>query len=195
MCIRDSLYVTDSVNNSIRKITPAGVVTTIVSGFNNPFGIVSDNASPPILYVTDQGNNSIKKVAYSGGAWGVTLFAGSSTNAAGLPTNANGTSATFNAPQGITIDSTFTNLYVVDALNNAVRKIVIAAPQAVSLIAGSGAGTPGSANNSTGTSATFNSPMSITYGGGNLYITDQNGTTLRVIGVTGTNAVTNLTIN
>ena len=189
------LYVTDSVNNTIRKISAAGVVTTIASGFNNPWGIVSDNASPPILYVTDIASNSIKKVSNTGGTWSVSTFAGSLAGAAGLPSNANGTSATFNYPLGITIDGTYSNLYVVDSNNNSIRQIVIAAPQAVTLIAGSSAGTAGSANNTTGSSATFSQPTGIAYGGGNIYVIDQGGTSVRVISTTGTNAVSKQAIN
>ena len=189
------LYVTDSVNKTIRKISAAGVVSTIASGFNSPWGIVSDNASPPVLYVTDNGSNSIKMVSNIAGTWSVSTFAGSVGGTAGLPANANGTSATFNAPLGITIDSTYANLYVVDGNNNAIRQITIAAPQAVTLIAGSSAGTAGNAINTTGTSARFNAPIGITYGGGNLYVIDQNGGAIKVISTTNPYAVTTQTIN
>ena len=189
------LYVTDSANNTIRKISAAGVVSTIASGFNSPWGIVSDNASPPVLYVTDIGSNSIKKVVITGGTGSVSTFAGSLAGTAGLPANANGTSATFNYPLGIAIDSTYSNLYVVDGNNNAIRQIAIAAPQAVTLIAGSSTGTAGNSINATGTSARFNAPLGITYGGGNLYVIDQNGSTIKVISTTNPYAVTSQTIN
>jgi len=189
------LYVTDSVNNTIRKISSTGVVTTIASGFNAPWGIVSDNSSPPILYVTDVGSNSIKKVLNTAGAWSVSTFAGSLTGVAGLPSNANGTSATFNEPLGITIDSAYANLYVVDGNNNAIRQIAIAAPQTVTLIAGSSTGSTGSLNNTTGTLATFSQPTSIAFGGGNLFVIDQNGTSIRVVSVSGTNSVSKQSVN
>jgi hypothetical protein len=189
------LYVTDSVNNTIRKISSAGVVSTIASGFNSPWGIVSDNTSPPTLYVTDVGNNSIKKVSNTAGTWSVSTFAGSVGGTAGLPANANGTSATFNFPLGITIDGTFANLYVVDGNNNVIRQIAIAAPQTVTLIAGSNAGKAGNAINATGTSATFSQPTGIAYGGNNLYVIDQNGTSIKVISTAAPYPVTKLTIN
>ena len=189
------LYVTDSANNTIRKISAGGGVSTIASGFNSPWGITSDNASPPTLYVTDVGNNSIKKVSNTAGTWSVSTFAGSVGGAPGLPANANGTSATFNFPLGITIDSTFANLYVVDGNNNAIRQIAIAAPQTVTLIAGSNVGTAGNAINTTGTSSTFSQPTGIAYGGNNLYVIDQNGASIKVISTTAPYPVTKLTIN
>jgi hypothetical protein len=70
-----NMYVADTQNNSIRKITPAGVVTTIagngVSGsadgngasatFNRPMGI-SVNSAGTLIYVADTGNNLIRKI-------------------------------------------------------------------------------------------------------------------------------------
>ena len=189
------LYITDSGNNKIRKISVAGVVSTIATDFNFPWGIVSDNASPPVLYVTDIGSNSIKKVSNTAGTWSVSTFAGSPVGVSGLPTNANGTSATFNAPLGITIDSAYSNLYVVDGNNNAIRQIAIAAPQAVTLIAGSNSGTAGNSINANGNFARFNAPLGITYGGGYLYVIDQNGSAIKVISTTNPYAVTSQTIN
>jgi len=193
--VTGDIYVAeDSVNNSIRKITPAGVVTTIVTGLVSPWGITSDNASPPVLYITNQTGNSIKKVAFVAGAWSVSTFAGSVAGTAGLA-NGNGTAATFSSPLGITIDDTFTNLYVVDNANNSIRKITIAAPQTVTTIAGTNPVAAGAADNATGTLATFNTPTSIAYGGGNLYVTDQGGKAIRVISTTAPNAVTTKTLN
>jgi sugar lactone lactonase YvrE len=69
----DNLYVADTKNNRIRKITPSGQVTTIagtgVMGdkigsanqalFKNPTGLLYKNG---IIYITDKGNNKIKKL-------------------------------------------------------------------------------------------------------------------------------------
>ena len=187
-----NIYVTDSGNNVIRMITPAGVVSTIASGFNNPWGITIDNAPTQNLYVTDIGTHSIKKLTNTAGAWSVSTFAGSLTGASGLPTNATGTAALFNTPAGITTDNT--NLYVVDSGNNAIRQIVLAT-QAVTVLAGASNGAAGSANNATGTSATFSTPISAVYAQNNVYVIDQNGTSIRVVSTTGANAVTSQTIH
>ncbi len=185
-----NLYVTDSGNNTVRKIE-AGTktVTTIASGFNNPWGITIDSATPQNLYVTDIGTNSVKKVTLAGA---VTTFAGNVAGNSGLPTNAIGTAAYFNYPLGITTDGTY--LYVVDGGNNAIRRIDLTTKD-VLLIAGSSAGTAGSAVNATGTLATFSEPYAITYGAGFLYVSDQGGALIRKISTTAPYAVTALTLN
>ncbi len=186
-----NLYVTDSGNNTVRKIA-AGTktVTTIASGFNNPWGITIDSDIPQNLYVTDIGTNSVKKVTLAGA---VTTFAGNIGGNYGPSTNANGTSAYFKFPLGITTDNNY--LYVVDSGNNAVRSISLTPPYAVLLMAGSSAGTSGNTVNSTGTSALFSSPYAITYGNGALYVTDQSGTVIREVSTTSPFGVTALTLN
>ena len=126
-----TVYVTDSTNNTIRKITPAGVVTTLaglagVSGsqdgtgggasFNNPTGITVDSAGN--LYVADTGNSTIRAITPAGVV----------TTLAGLPTIAgldDGTNAAlFNQPRALAIDAS-NNLFVVDTGNAAIRKVTL----------------------------------------------------------------------
>jgi sugar lactone lactonase YvrE len=57
-----NLYVTDSGNKTVRKITPAGQVSTISSGFNQPNGIAIDPTGN--LYVVDSGNRSVTMLAF-----------------------------------------------------------------------------------------------------------------------------------
>jgi YVTN family beta-propeller protein len=187
-----NLYITDSGNNSVRMITPAKVVSTIATGFRNPWGITMDNATPPNLYVTDIGTNSVKKLTLSAGVWSVSTLAGNSSGISGLPSNANGTAAFFNYPLGITTDGAY--LYVVDQGNNAIRRIDLATRD-VLLMAGSSIGAAGSAVNATGTLATFSSPFAITYGAGTLYVTDQDGARIRKIGTTTPYPVTAFILN
>lgn len=129
----DNLYVVDSANHNVRKITSAGVVTTFagsnaavpVSGdvdatgtaarFNGPYGICLDPYGN--FYVTDTGNRKIKKI--DAGAV-VTTIAGSGA-AGGV--NGTGINASFNTPIGITTDGS--SLFVSDSVNCNIRKITI----------------------------------------------------------------------
>lgn len=149
--------------------------------FNVPAFIASDGT---YLYVTDAGNNAIRKIALTTG--GVTTLAGSLTGASGV-TDGIGTSALFNDPRGIVSDGT--NLYIADAGNNNIRKIVIATGM-VTTLAGSTAGASGVAD-AIGTTALFNFPIGITKLGTNLYVSDSSNYTIRKIDLT-TNAVTTL---
>ena len=127
---RGNLYVTDQQNNRIRKITAAGVVSTLAGGaaggfadgtagaaaFSQPVGIV---ISPDgNLYVADLTNNRIRQVTPAGV---VTTLAG--TGGGGFA-DGNGTNAQFNQPAGVAVDAQG-NLYVADNLNNRIRKITI----------------------------------------------------------------------
>lgn len=186
-----NLYVTDSVNNTVRKIaTGTKAVTTVASGFNNPWGITIDNDLPQNLYVTDIGTHSVKKVTLAGA---VSTFAGNVAGNPGDPTNADGTAAFFRNPLGITTDGNY--LYVVDSGNNAIRRIDLTAPYTVSLMAGSAAKTAGNMDSTTGTLALFSEPWGITYGGNFLYVTDQAATLIRKVSTAGLFPVSRITLN
>ena len=121
-----NLYVADRKNDRIRKIViSTGVVTTLAGSsqgytddtgtsarFYLPRGITTDGTN---LYVADTNNHKIRKIVISTGV--VTTLAGSSSGS----TDATGTSARFQFPQGITTDGT--NLYVSDTYNHRIRKI------------------------------------------------------------------------
>ena len=194
-----NLYVTDSDNNTIRKIVIAtGAVTTIagvaslgmvsssVDGtgadarFFSPHGVASDGAGH--LYVADTENHNVRQVVIASAA--VTTIAG-----AGRPTLADGTGAAarFNNSAGIASDGAG-NLYVADTANSAIRKVVIATG-AVTTIAG--AGWSGSADG-TGAAARFNNPEGVASDrAGNLYVADTGNNTIRQVALS-TGAVTTL---
>ena len=190
----DNLYLADSWNQTIRKITSAGVVSTLAgyagtygttdgtsssARFYYPSAVATDNTN---IYVTDTSNNSIRQIVISTGV--VTTLAGNTSGTSGY-VNATGTSAYFYSPVGIASDGT--NLYVTDFNNHVIRKIVISTGVVTTL---AGSGTTGYVN-ATGSSAYFAYPLGITYYSGNLYITDQLGTRIRIVS-TSTGATTTL---
>lgn len=164
-----NIYVADYDNHKIRKVTPAGVVTTLAGStqgnangtgtaaqFNAPSGVAVDAAGN--VYVADTGNHRIRKIT-PGGA--VTTFAGSSSgysDTAGF--------VRFNAPQDLALDASG-NVYVADTGNHKIRKITSAG--VVSTLAGAAAGFA----DGIGTTAQFNTPSGVaTDASGNIFVAD-----------------------
>jgi sugar lactone lactonase YvrE len=180
------VYVADSSNHLIRKITKDGVVSTVAgqsglagsgngSGtsvtFNYPQGLAVDSTGT--VYVADSSNHLIRKITKDGV---VSTLAGSGS--AGSGSNGSGTSATFRAPSGLAVDSTGT-VYVADTGNHLIRKIT--KDGVVSTLAGSGL--PGSDNGS-GTSATFRAPSGLAVdSAGTVYVADYSNHLIRKIAV------------
>jgi DNA-binding beta-propeller fold protein YncE len=129
LCVdaQGNVYVADTGNNEIRKITPQGAVTTLagngtagledgkytVSEFNKPQGIALDGKGN--LFVGDTGNNVIRKISVATGS--VVTFAGSGQIGANDSSLA---LSTFNSPEGLVID-TFGRIIVCDTGNNLIR--------------------------------------------------------------------------
>ncbi len=117
----DNLYVTDAYANSVRKITPAGVVTTlgelpgIVGGYPSIAGIAVDSTGS--LYVIDPGLGTIRKRSAAGV---VTTFAG--LHAVCGADDGSASDAIRCTPNGLALD-TAGNLYIVDSGEQRVRKI------------------------------------------------------------------------
>jgi hypothetical protein len=180
-----NVYVADTNNNTIRKITPTGVVTTLAgtagvtghvdgsgaaASFSRPYGVATDSANN--VYVADANNNNIRMVTLAGV---VTTLAGT----AGVTGSADGTGATasFNFPASVATDSAG-NVYVADYFNSTIRKITPAA--AVTTLAGAAAVT-GYADG-TGATASFNSPAGVGADStGNVYVADTYNNTIRKI--------------
>jgi sugar lactone lactonase YvrE len=178
-----NVYVADWDNQLIRKIT-GGVVSTFAgqqgvtgatnatgtaASFNYPNSVAVDSSGN--IYIADEYNQLIREIT-PGGV--VSTLAGQ----AGVTgaTNATGTAATFNYPQGIAVDSSG-NVYVGDTNNFLIRKITPGG--VVSTLAGSGTGM---AVNGTGTAASFDGPTGVAVdSSGNVYVADHNADEIRKI--------------
>lgn len=182
-----NLYVTDSRNHTIRKITPAGVVSTFAgaagqAGSNDGSGAAARFTTPQRLtsdargnlYITDSG--AIRKITPAGV---VSTLAG--TVGQGGSTDGSGAAARFNFAQGVAVDASG-NLYIADSNNHTIRKITPTG--VVSTFAGA-AGQPGT-NDGSGAVARFNFPKGLTIdASGNLYVADRGNATIRKITPTG----------
>ena len=171
-----NVYVGDSMNHTIRKITLAGEVTTLAGGaghsgsadgigsaarFNRPHHVRVDGAGN--VYVADTGNHTIRKITPAGV---VTTLAGS----AGHSGSADGAASTarFNEPFGVAVTSNG-HVYVADTLNQTIRRITPTG--AVTTLAGM-AGETGVLDG-TGSAARFNMPISVAMdSSGNIYVAD-----------------------
>ena len=185
-----TLFVADTFNLTIREITPAGVVSTLVglpgrspgsadgtgssARFTAPRGIVASGAGT--FFVTDTEEHTIRKVTSAGV---VSTFAGLARSLGGA--DGTGDSARFGYPTGITVDA-LGNLFVTENGANTIRKITAAG--VVSTVAGLYA-VNGSADGA-GTNARFDAPEGIAVDTlGTLYVTDSGNHTIRKITANG----------
>jgi hypothetical protein len=188
-----NLYVTDGTIDLIRKVTPAGVVTTLagypsggstggpgdVAQFNGPSGVAADGAGN--VYVADRGNNTIRKVTSDGF---VTTLAGT----AGQVGSADGTgsAARFNAPNSVAVDGAG-NVYVADSGNDTIRKITPGGVvTTLAGLAGVAAQYPNGGvyepDDGTGSAARFSDPQGVAAdGAGNVYVADTAAQIIRKI--------------
>jgi len=180
-----NVFVADSFNNTIRKVTSAGVVTTLAgtagsSGSTDGTGSAARFLLPTSVavdsegnvFVADTNNHTIRKVTSAGV---VTTLAGSATNSG--TADGIGSAARFSSPQGVSVDSSG-SVFVADRLNHTIRQIFSGG--LVTTLAGT-AGSSGSTDG-TGSAARFNSPRSTAVDtAGNVFVADTSNRTIRKI--------------
>jgi alpha-tubulin suppressor-like RCC1 family protein/sugar lactone lactonase YvrE len=188
------VYVADTLNNTLRMVTPSGLVSTLAglpgtagsadgtgsaALFRGPQGLAIDSGGN--LYVADTNNHTIRKVVPSTGVV---------TTVAGLPGTSgsiDGFLALFDYPSGVAIDGAG-KLYVADTENHTIR--VVQPSGLVSTVAGL-TGSSGAADG-TSSAARFNSPSDVAVdSSGTLYVADTDNFTIREV-VPSTGAVTTL---
>jgi len=187
------VYVADTGNGAIRKISTSGMVTTLnITPFTSPMGITVDTSIPVNVYVTDAGFNLISTVDSTGV---VTPLAGwanhsGSNEGVGFSTAATiGNAPEFDFPTGIALGSpgnpTSGNAFVADFNNNTIRKVPIMAgtPPTSTLTTSTYAGksgTPGLADGTLIGSALFSLPAGVAVdGSGHIYVADSNNNAIR----------------
>ncbi len=177
-----TVYVADTHNNMVRKISPDGMVTTIagrltpaiakyrdtVIKFDNPYGIAVDKHGN--VFVADWERDMIKKISPDGK---ITAFAGNGEKGA---KDGQGTAAEFFLPEGLAVDQAG-NLYVADCYNNMVRKIT---PEGmVSTLAGNPKKGSGDGK---GKAASFSHPDGLAVDrAGNVFVADVGNNKIRKI--------------
>jgi uncharacterized protein (TIGR03437 family) len=181
-----NLYIPDQLNNRIRRVTPAGIITTVVgsgehaflgnnvpaleAALDNPTAVAFDSQGN--LYIADQHNNRVRRVSPQGI---ITTFAGNGSHSFG----GNGgpaAAASLDFPGGLAVDAAG-NVYISDTHNNQVRRV---APNGV-ITAFAGAGDHGfGGDGGPAVRAALDFPAGLAVdAAGNLYIADQHNDRIR----------------
>jgi uncharacterized protein (TIGR03437 family) len=175
-----NLYIADTGNNVIRKVSAGGIITTIAGRFGQvgfygdggpavaallyaPASVAVDASGN--LFIADTVNNVIRKVTASSG--NISTVAGNSTQGfAG--DGAAATSAELYLPTGVFVDASG-NIFIADRGNNRIRK-VLASNGNISTVAGNGTGVS-SGDGGAAAAAGLPSPTSIALdASGNIFI-------------------------
>lgn len=180
-----NLYVADTGNSTIRKVSPTGVVTTLAgtagqtgsqdgqgaaARFSSPTGLALDGSGN--IYVTDTGNGTIRKIAPGGTTSTIAGTPGTTGSSDGT-----GAGASFNGPTGIAANSSG-DLYVADSKNDTIRKITSAG--VVTTLAG--LALQAGHVDAFGIGARFSDPTGITLdAAGNIFVNDTGNFALREV--------------
>jgi uncharacterized protein YjiK len=184
-----NIYIADYYNNRVRRVTTAGIISTVAGNgtggysgdggaatsaeLSHPSGVTVDSAGN--FYIADQTNNRIRKVTTTGI---ISTVAGNGTQGYSGDGGA-ATSAELNQPYGVTVDSAG-NIYIADFLNNRVRKVTVSTGK-ISTVAGDGTGGY-SGDGGAATSAELDGPTNVAVdSAGNIYIADSDNNRIRKV--------------
>jgi 3-keto-L-gulonate-6-phosphate decarboxylase len=185
------LFIADAGNNVIREVISAtGIIITVAGNgtagysgdgaaataaqLNCPHGVAVDSSGD--LFIADTGNNVIREVVQATG--NIITVAGTGT-AGYSGDGAAATSAQLNSPYGVAVSSSG-DLFIADTGNNAVREVVQAAGNIITV---AGTGTAGySGDGAAATSAELSGPVSVAVdASGDLFIADAGNNVVREV--------------
>lgn len=182
-----NIYIADTANHVVRKISTSGTITTVAgvgfAGFNSdgtaveallatPMGLAFD--AQGVLYIADSRNHRVRKLTSDGK---LTTIAGSGAEGS-LGDGGKATEASLNRPQGVAVDSSG-SVYIADTFNSLLRKVD--AGGTISRVAGNGIAAY-SGDGGPAKEAALNYPKGVAADpGGNLYIVDSFNARIRQV--------------
>ncbi len=190
-----NLYIADTANHRIRKVSPSGVITTVAGGgvgcgfaFSElgdgqpagaaclfvPSRVTLDAAAN--LYIADSGNHRIRKVGLDGI---ITTVAGNGMSAY-FGDGGPATRASLKSPTDVALDAAG-NLYIADSENGRIRKVSL--DGTITTVAGNGSCCSSSADGSLATSVSLSAPTGVAVdAAGGLYIAESGRHRIRKVG-------------
>jgi len=175
-----NLYIADASNNRVRKVSTAGIITTVAGGgtaglgdgglatsaqLNGPTAVALDNSGN--LFIADTGNNRVRQVSSAGT---ITTFAGTGT--AGYSGDGGpALSAQLQNPEGLALDPAG-DLFIADTANYRIRKVAVNGT--ITTVAGNGVSSiPVINGHVQATSVSLSAPFGVALDtAGDLYIAD-----------------------
>jgi uncharacterized protein (TIGR03437 family) len=171
-----NIYIADTENNIVRKVTPAGVISSVSGFVLGALDVAVDSAGN--LYVPDEQNNQVLKLTPDGSR---IIFAGNGVTGFGGD-GGRATEAQLDTPSGVAVDRAG-NVYIADRYNSRVRKVD---PNGIiTTFAGNGAYGQGG-DGGPATAAQLYEPVGLAVdGAGNVYISDYFDKVRKVSAATG----------
>ncbi len=190
----NNLYIADTGNNCVRKVTFGSTPSIATIAGNGTSGFSGDGGAPSAallagpaavavdnsgnVYIADQGNNRVRKIT-AGASPTISTLAG--TGVAGFSGDGGSPGAAqLAAPAGVAVDSSG-HVYIADQANNRIRKLTFGSSPVIATLAGTGTAGFGG-DGASAAAAQLSGPAGIAVdSNGNLYIADQGNNRIRKV--------------